>query len=540
MLLGFDRSLIVATIFTFIHGKHSKRHQSSGTSRTDFNHYFINAVKTLYVRGNSCVKLISGTTPKFSIYRGIRQGCPISPFLFLLVTQILHLMVNQNNVFKGIRIHDKEIKISQYADDTTLFLKDQSEVPKTMEIIKDFSQVSGLSLNISKCEILSLKNIDKTAICGIQLKDVINYLGVKISLNSNMVLSELNLTPIKDMVRKKFNSWLARDLSLAGRVLLSKAEGLSRVSYLFSVMDCPKSSCVFLDKLLYNFIWKNKSHKVKKEVLRNKISDGGLEVVDFTLFNHVLKVNWLKRFVRKTDSIWNTFPNFIFKKIGGIEFLLQCPFSLGKLPIKLAKFHQQALLSWLLVYKHNFSPHRCFIWNNQNIVYRNKSLFFERWYLNNIYTVNQLIDDNGQLFSFSEFSRKFDFGASLKEYNTVFNAIPSGIKTLLKGEQSFNPVSIYSPNNSISVEGILIVEDKFNNRFVRNHINRKSIPASSFKWMALYNVNWSAVWSLPHKYLLTNKIKEVTFKILHRCYPCNSVLNKYMQNIEKKKVLSVI
>ncbi len=112
--------------------------------------------------------------------------------------------------------------------------------------------------------------------------------------------------------------------------------------------------------------------------------------------------------------------------------MLQCPFSLGKLPIKLAKFHQQALLSWLLIYKHNFSPHHCFIWNNHNIVYRNKSLYFERWYLNNIYIVNQLTDDNGQLYSFSEFSRKFDFGASLKEYNTVFNAIPSGIKTLLK------------------------------------------------------------------------------------------------------------
>ncbi len=147
-----------------------------------------------------------------------------------------------------------------------------------------------------------------------------------------------------------------------------------------------------------------------------------------------------------------------------------------------------------------------------------------------------MIDDNAQLYSSSELSRKFDFGASLKEYNIAFNAIPSGVKTLLKGKQTFNPVSIYRPNNSISVEGILIVEDKFNNRFVRNHINRKSIPASSFKWMALYNVNYNVAWSLPHKYLLINKIKEVTFKILHRCYPCNSVL-KYMQNIGKKYFL---
>lgn len=63
----------------------------------EFNNYFINAVKTLYARGNSCIRLASGTTPTFLIQSGIRQGCPVSPFLsFLLVTQILCSMVKQN------------------------------------------------------------------------------------------------------------------------------------------------------------------------------------------------------------------------------------------------------------------------------------------------------------------------------------------------------------------------------------------------------------------------------------------------------------
>lgn len=64
---------------------------------------------------------------------------------------------------------------------------------------------------------------------------------------------------------------------------------------------------------------------IKKEVLRNKISDGGLGVVDFTLFNHVLKVKWLKRLVKKKTSIWNTFPNFVFKKMGAIESFVIVP-----------------------------------------------------------------------------------------------------------------------------------------------------------------------------------------------------------------------
>jgi len=51
-------------------------------------------------------------------------------------------------------------------------------------------------------------------------------------------------------------------------------------------------------------------------------------------------------------------------------------------------------------------------------------------------------------------------------------------------------------------QGILTTDDIFNNHFVCNHIYRKSIPASSFKWLTLNNVNWSLVWSLPQKYIL--------------------------------------
>lgn len=97
----------------------------------------------------------------------------------------------------------------------------------------------------------------------------------------------------------------------------------------------------------------------------------------------------------------------------------------------------------------------------------------------NIYIVNQLIDDNGRFYSFFTILQKIWLWGSLNEYNIVFNAIPGGTKTVLKGEQTCcNPIYLY--NTSVSIEGILITDDKFNNLFVRNHINRKSIPASSF------------------------------------------------------------
>jgi len=53
-----------------------------------------------------------------------------------------------------------------------------------------------------------------------------------------------------------------------------------------------------------------------------------------------------------------------------------CNYNINKIPIKLSNFHKHMLLAWSLLFKHNFSPHRYYIWNNKDILYKNKSLFF--------------------------------------------------------------------------------------------------------------------------------------------------------------------
>lgn len=124
--------------------------------------------------------------------------------------------------------------------------------------------------------------------------------------------------------------------------------------------------CTTLDQLLFINIGKNKPDKVRKDVISNKMYDGGINVLDFTLFNQTTKVNWVKRYL-KNLSLLNIIPHFIFQNIVGLHFLLQCPNAVGKLPVKLVKFHKQPVMCWSLLYKHNFSPHKCFIWKNSDI-----------------------------------------------------------------------------------------------------------------------------------------------------------------------------
>lgn len=123
----------------------------------------------------------------------------------------------------------------------------------------------------------------------------------------------------------------------------------------------------------FNFIWKNKHHYIKNDLVKN-YKVGGIKAIDFEIMNGMLKINWLRSFLRNGDEIWFSLPSLIFSKVGGIEFLLVCDFEISKLPIKLSQFYQQVLLQWKMIFKHNFNPHNVPLWNNRAILSRREGL----------------------------------------------------------------------------------------------------------------------------------------------------------------------
>lgn len=218
----------------------------------------------------------------------------------------------KNAQFQGILTLGTEFKISQLADDTALFLRNKHEVIKAIDSITKFSEVSGLRMNLNKSALLSLKECDLSVISGIPVKNTITYLGVIIDKNEKRRCN-LNFDPIVEKIRKRFNIWLMRDLSLNGRVLLSKAEGISRAVYLSSSMGMPASVYKKLDKILFNFIWRNRSHYLRKDILCNLRKDGGLEVLTFETLSNSFLVRWLSNLIKEAESIWNTFPKQIWE-----------------------------------------------------------------------------------------------------------------------------------------------------------------------------------------------------------------------------------
>lgn len=496
-----------------------------------FGDFFCKAIRTLYGNGNSSIKLKNGSSPRFEQKCGIRQGCPISPYLFLLCTQLLANHI-KNSGLKGMSVLDREIIISQLADDTTLFLNDATQVSAALDVIQVFSSASGLHLNVNKCELMAVKECNAVSISNIPVKEQVTYLGIVITKDQNLRCS-INFNPIIDKTKKKFNMWLQRDLSVKGRTLLSKAEGISRLTYAAIALDVDTKTCKSIDQLLLNFIWKNRTHYVKKSVMMNDYNKGGLNVIDFSTLHNTFKVNWIKNHLKEPASIWNFISSHVFSQLGGLKFILLCNYNIDRLPVSLSNFHKQALLSWSIIYKHNFSPNNYFIWNNRDICYKKKSIFFDNWFRNGIVAVNQLLNEQGNLFNYREFLECVKIPVTPKQFAIVFDAIPLGVIMLLKGCSYVAPQ--LDPLQTYVGKTCLMSNTCNNNRTVRNLFLKDivSVPCAISAWSGhAIDICWTKAWTLPNKFLLVNKVKEVSFKIIHRIYPVKSVLAKFSNDIE--------
>ena len=81
------------------------------------------------------------------------------------------------------------------------------------------------------------------------------------------------------------------------------------------------------------------------------------------------------------------------------------------------------------------------------------------------------------------------------------------------------------------MNGIGLLDKKFNNRLLRDIFYRKSIPSAIFCWASSFDVNWRRAWLTAHTFMVTNKVKEISFKMIHRFYPCNSLISKYIPDV---------
>ena len=306
---------------------------------------FLRWVKTLYKNIQSCVINNGLTTGYFALERGVRQGDPLSPYLFVVVVETLAIAIRQNEAIKGISIDKEETKLLQYADDTTAVLSDRDSARALFNLLDVFRKLSGLKINTSKTEgmwIGSLRN-DKSKPFGIKWNDEpIKALGVYYS-HYTKLLHEKNFIERLDSVKKLINVWSSRGLSVYGKVTIIKALIIPKFVYILSLLPAPKEIVQELNRILFKFLWKG-TDKVTRLSAINEYENGGLKMIDLESMVKSLRLAWLKRIFGENDGAWKSYLRVSLKRYGGL-FLFYCNYDIKDYHVS-SLFYSELLQWW--------------------------------------------------------------------------------------------------------------------------------------------------------------------------------------------------
>ena len=156
----------------------------------NFGDEFIRWVRTFYQNIQSCVINNGTASDYFNLERGVRQGDPLSPYLFTLAVETMAIAIRENVEIKGIKLGEEETKLLQYADDTTAVLSDTNSALALFKLLESFQHLSGLKVNSSKTEGLWIGSLKKNHIKPFGIKwpeEPIKALGVFFTYNQNLL-----------------------------------------------------------------------------------------------------------------------------------------------------------------------------------------------------------------------------------------------------------------------------------------------------------------------------------------------------------------
>jgi hypothetical protein len=235
--------------------------------RFGFKDGFCTWIKVIYNDPKAFIKINGFLSSTIELKKGIRQGCPLSALLFIICTEFLSLSINTNPDIKGIQFEGygniHEIKCTQYADDTCLFIKDIESVPVCLRTVQSFSNVSGLNLNLGKTNGLCIGSRagDMPTFNTIKWpKTPIRYLGIYIGNNENDC-QKINWTNKIEKMQKLLDSWRTRKLTIQGKILVVKSLATPQLSFSASHLPIPDGIIKVINRAVYNFLWGARDNK---------------------------------------------------------------------------------------------------------------------------------------------------------------------------------------------------------------------------------------------------------------------------------------
>jgi hypothetical protein len=468
---------------------------------------------------NSCVSLNGQYSPWFPILRGVRQGDPSSPYIYLICAEILSLLIRQNDRIKGIRLNDKECLLSQFADDTTLYL-DGSEASfnEAIATLLKFSKISGLKMNTEKTQVVwigSRKN------CNIKYMRDENFvwnpgtfkvLGVKFSTDLTEI-GDINFGDKLLAIKRVIKMWKKRKLTPLGKIAIIKSLLMSKLTHLLiSLPDPSEQFLKQLEKEFYDFLWDGKV-KIKKTIVCKQYKQGGLQMIDIRAFVTSLKLSWLKKL--RIDSSWKMFTINLYPDIAtvhnyGSEYANVIMSHIKNAFWKDVMRHYKKLYAKCKIITLDEFMAEC-IHYNINILRDRQVIFVKEWCDAGIVHIRHLVNALGAFMSFQEFQTNYP-----NVRRTGYLMYEGILRAIRRYSQK---LKIHLSNNfKIFDTKIWFIMTKGNKWIQFCLAESEEIPTAVKRWNEKinYNFTWEKIFQLCFKTTQDVQLRWFQLRILHR------------------------
>lgn len=271
-----------------------------------FGHRWTEWLAALF-RSSSSAALLNGV-PGQKIWhrRGLRQGDPLSPYLFILAMDVLNQIFDiatEEGRLSPLKGRQAKLRLALYADDAVIFTNPSKEDVKCiMDIMAAFGDATGLRINMSKSTVALIQcaGIDMDEVladfAGARVHFPITYLGLPITLTRTRMV---HLQYIQDRAKGKLSGWQGKLVTVAGRRELIRSVITSLPVYLISTIKPPKQFIKEFDKLHRRFLWSGDERLTggKCKVAWTKVcvptEKGGLSIKDLEAFSRALRLRWM-------------------------------------------------------------------------------------------------------------------------------------------------------------------------------------------------------------------------------------------------------
>lgn len=360
---------------------------------------YTSMVMALYSSASARIAINGSLSEPFLLEQGTRQGCPLSPGLFLLALEPLIRDIKINEDIAGIKFGDTQVKLAAYADDILVVTENPRDSIKALiATIDRYSVHSGYKLNRDKSEVKTLNihgNRELLGDSGLAWQPGhIKYLGIEFESTLIETLHR-NETTTLGKIKNLLDTWSPRFITWWGRVESIKMMVSPIVNYLISMLPLRLSDDFHhkLDILISKFLWNGKKARISLKKLRLDKSLGGLNLTDFKLYQTASLAKQGSYWLSPPDSytpVWLSIEQSLLSDLHPAVLLTT---NLNSVPYSRSIFKntKAALLKVDKLMEATIKRSGMVsLWNNHRILYKGKPLNYVAWISKGIYFPHQL------------------------------------------------------------------------------------------------------------------------------------------------------